>query len=317
MKATPTKATEVIWSSGARFGHYEILAPLGKGGMAEVVRARTLDGPWAGTEVAIKRLLPQLARAPEYVELFAKEAELSIALRHPNIVQTVDVGSIGNVAYMAMEWVDGRDLGQVLRRCRKQGIWLPIDFAVYLTRVLLDALEYAHRAESASGTPLHLVHCDVSPSNVFISRVGEVKLGDFGVARVRVKSGVRDAVVAGKPYYLSPEATAGEVTHGVDLWATAVVLFELLALERPFQGADPTQVFNAIRSGKRARVREKRPEVSPGLEAVLERALAQDARKRFATAADFSAALEPHHDERIGTPLAIAALVRGLFGKAG
>ena len=122
----------VLWSSGARFGHYEILAPLGKGGMAEVVRGRTLDGPWAGTEVAIKRLLPQLARAPEYVQLFAREAELSIALRHPNIVQTLDVGSIGGVHYLAMEWVDGRDLGQVLRRCRKQNIALPIDFAVYL-----------------------------------------------------------------------------------------------------------------------------------------------------------------------------------------
>ena len=241
----------VLWSSGARFGHYEILAPLGKGGMAEVVRGRTLDGPWAGTEVAIKRLLPQLARAPEYVQLFAREAELSIALRHPNIVQTLDVGSIGGVHYLAMEWVDGRDLGQVLRRCRKQHIALPIDFAVYLARVLLEALDYAHRAENASGAPLHLVHCDVSPSNVFISRVGEVKLGDFGVARVRVKSGVRDAVIAGKPYYLSPEATAGEVTQAVDLWATAVVLFELLTNERPFQGANPSEVFGAIRAGRR------------------------------------------------------------------
>jgi serine/threonine-protein kinase len=147
--------------------------------------------------------------------------------------------------------------------------------------------------------------------------VGEVKLGDFGVARVRVKSGVRDAVVAGKPYYLSPEATAGEVTQGVDLWATAVVLCELLALERPFQGADPAAVFAAIRSGRRARLRDKRKEVSPGLEAVVDRALSLDPRQRFQTAAEFAAALEPHHDERVGTPLAIAALVRGLFGKAG
>jgi eukaryotic-like serine/threonine-protein kinase len=306
----------VLWSSGARFGHYEILAPLGKGGMAEVVRGRTLDGPWAGTEVAIKRLLPQLARAPEYVQLFAKEAELSIALRHPNIVQTLDVGAIGDVAYLAMEWVDGRDLGQVLRRCRKQGIALPIDFAVYLARVLLEALEYAHRAENASGAPLHLVHCDVSPSNVFISRVGEVKLGDFGVARVRVKSGVRDAVIAGKPYYLSPEATAGEVTQAVDLWATAVVLFELLTLERPFQGNSPQEVFSAIRAGRRAGVRARRPEVTAGLEAVVDRALAADPQVRFPTAAAFAEALEPHCDERIGTPLAIAALVRGLFGTA-
>jgi serine/threonine-protein kinase len=307
----------VLWSSGARFGHYEILAPLGKGGMAEVVRGRTLDGPWAGTEVAIKRLLPQLARAPEYVQLFAREAELSIALRHPNIVQTLDVGSIGGVHYLAMEWVDGRDLGQVLRRCRKQHIALPIDFAVYLARVLLEALDYAHRAENASGAPLHLVHCDVSPSNVFISRVGEVKLGDFGVARVRVKSGVRDAVIAGKPYYLSPEATAGEVTQAVDLWATAVVLFELLTNERPFQGANPSEVFGAIRAGRRKGVRERRPEVTAGLEVVVDRALAADPRRRFQTAAEFAAALEPHCDERIGTPLAIAALVRGLFGSTG
>jgi serine/threonine-protein kinase len=161
------------------------------------------------------------------------------------------------------------------------------------------------------------VHCDVSPSNVFISRVGEVKLGDFGVARVRVKSGVRDAVIAGKPYYLSPEATAGEVTHAVDLWATAVVLFELLTLERPFQGNSPQEVFAAIRAGRRAGVRTRRPEVTAGLEAVVDRALAADPRVRFPTAAAFAEALEPHCDERIGTPLAIAALVRGLFGTAG
>lgn len=307
----------VLWSSGARFGNYEILAPLGKGGMAEVFRARTLEGPWAGSLVAIKRLLPQLARAPEYVQLFAREAELSIALRHPNIVQTLDVGATKGVAYLAMEWVDGRDLGQVLRRCRKQGIALPLDFAVYLTRVLLEALDYAHRAESGSGTPLQLVHCDVSPSNIFISRVGEVKLGDFGVARVRVKSGARDAVIAGKPYYLSPEATAGEVTQAVDLWATAVVLFELLTLERPFQGGSPGEVFGAIRAGRRARVRDRRAEVSAELEAVVDRGLGPNARERFPTAAAFAAALEPHCDERIGTPLAIAALVRGLFGAAG
>src|SRR4030095_11032371 len=226
----------------------------------------------------------------------------SSALRHPNIVQTLEVVAIGGVAYLAMEWVDGRDLGQVLRRCRKQGIALPIDFAVYLARVLLEALDYAHRAESASGTPLHLVHCDVSPSNVFISRVGEVKLGDFGVARVRVKSGVRDAVIAGKPYYLSPEATAGEATQAVDLWATAVVLFGLLTLERPFQGSNRQEVFGAIRAGRRTGVRECRPEVTGGLETVVDRALSGDPRMRFPTAAEFAAALEPHCDERIGTP---------------
>ena len=250
--------------------------------------------------MAIKRLLPQLARAPEYVQLFAREAELSIALRHPNIVQTLDVGAIGGVAYLAMEWVDGRDLGQVLRRCRKQGrspcrstsrcTWRGCCSRRWSTRT-------APRTRAA--TPLHLVHCDVSPSNVFISRVGEVKLGDFGVARVRVKSGVRDAVIAGKPYYLSPEATAGEVTQAVDLWATAVVLFELLDARAPVPGLEPAEVFAAIRAGRRSGVRQRRPEVSAGLEAVVDRALAADPRRRFPTAAEFAAALEPHCDERM------------------
>jgi serine/threonine-protein kinase len=103
----------------------------------------------------------------------------------------------------------------------------------------------------------------------------------------------------------------------VDLWATAVVLFELLTLERPFQGNNPQEVFSAIRAARRARVRDRRPEVTAGLEAVVDRALAPDPRARFPTAGEFAAALEPHCDERIGTPLAIAALVRGLFGNAG
>ena len=107
------------------------------------------------------------------------------------------------------------------------------------------------------------------------------------------------------------------MTQAVDLWATAVVLFELLTLERPFQGSNPPEVFGAIRAGRRKGVRERRPEVTGGLEAVVDRALAADPRVRFPTAAEFAAALEPHCDERIGTPLAIAALVRGLFGAAG
>ncbi len=235
----------------------------------------------------------------------------------PNIVQTLDVGAIGDVAYLAMEWVDGRDLGQVLRRCRKQGIALPIDFAVYLARVLLEALDYAHRAESASGAPLQLVHCDVSPSNVFISRVGEVKLGDFGVARVRVKSGVRDAVIAGKPYYLSPEATAGEVTQAVDLWATAVVLFELLTLERPFQGSSPAEVFAAIRSGRRASVRERRPEVTCRARAGggprARRRFARPVPDRGGLRGGARAALRRAHRDAAGHRRAGA----GLFGNAG
>jgi serine/threonine-protein kinase len=301
------------WHPGRIFGQYEVVAPLGRGGMAEVVRARTLDGPWAGQQVALKRLLPELAQVSTYVQRFAREGELATSLQSPNIVQTLEVGLFEGICFIVMEWVDGRDLAQVLRKCRQRHIPVPVDFAVYLTHVLLGALDYAHHARSPKGEPLGLVHCDVSPSNVFISRGGEVKLGDFGIARVRSVGG-RDAQLAGKPYYLAPEVLQGEVHQAADLWAVAVMLYELLTLQRPFAGRDPESVFAAIEAGRWRPLAEARPEAGAALDAAMRRALDPDPARRFVSAAEFAAALEPLYDERVGTPLAIAALVRGLFG---
>lgn len=298
------------------FGNYEILSLLGKGGMAEVFRARCLAGPREGWSVAIKRLLPALAQDPEYIDLFTSEADLSRFLDHPNIVKVLEVGVRQDIYFMVMELVDGRDLGQILRRCKQRGIPLPLDFAVYLGKVLFDALAYAHEAKDPSGRPLRIIHCDVSPSNLFISRTGEIKLGDFGVARGRQ---IRDEGndVLGKPYYVSPEMLQGEVSAQADLWAATVSLYELLTLERPFTGSTPKEVYAAIKARKWKRPRELRPEVSPALEQIIERGFAADPTKRFPTAAAFAQALTPHFNDQIGTPLAIAAVVRGLFGVEG
>lgn len=295
-----------------RFGDYEILSKLGKGGMAEVLRARAVAGPREGWPVAIKRLLPSLAADPHYVQLFSSEADLAKNLDHPNIVKVLETGVQDNVHFMVMELVDGRDLGQILRRCKERGIPLPIDFAVYLAKVLLESLAYAHAVTGPTGAPLGIVHCDVSPSNLFISRTGEIKLGDFGIARARTVA--MDPELMGKPYYLSPEILAGEVAVDADLWAATVVLYELLTLERPFIGTNPDEVFAAIRSRRYRPVRKLRPEVSPSLAVIIDKAFAVDRTKRFRSAAAFAEALEPHYDEKIGTPLAIAAVVRGLFG---
>lgn len=296
-----------------RFGNYEILAMIGRGGMAEVYRARVLSGPRENWLVAIKRLLPELARDPSYVERFAGEADLTRFLDHPNIVKVYEVGVHDDVYFMAMELVDGRDLGQILRRCKQRGIPLPIDFAVYLAKTLLDALDYAHQAIDPNGRPLGLVHCDISPSNLFISRTGEIKLGDFGVARARTAVAAEQEVM-GKPYYLSPEAIAGKISLHADLWAATVSLYELLTLERPFTGKSQHEVCGAIEARRHRKVRELRPEISPELETVVERGFAVDPAERFQSAAEFAHALEPHFDPNIGTPLAIAAVVRGLFG---
>ena len=296
------------------FGQYEILSVLGKGGMAEVYRARVLSGPREGWTVALKRLLPALTADAESVTLFAREARLSKQLHHPNIVTVLDAGELEGIYFIVMDLVDGRDLGQILRRCKVRGIPLPLDFAVYLGKVLLEALAYAHTATGASGEPLGIVHCDVSPSNLFISRVGEIKLGDFGVSRVLVDGKLQEGEVLGKPYYLSPESLRGEVSPEADLWAATVVLYELLTLERPFTGATPEEVFQAIRSGTYRPLRELRPEVPEALEDVVRRAFSARIDDRFPSAESFAHALAPHYDERVGTPLAIAAVVRGLFG---
>ena len=298
----------------SRIGTYEVLRPLGKGGMAEVFKVRALAGKAEGREFALKRLLPELEGDPESVGLFKAEADLSRFLVHPNIVQTYDVGQAGTESFILMEYIDGRDVGQIIKKCRQKKVFWPVDFALYLTRVLLDALGYAHLAKDEHGQPLGVIHCDVSPSNFFVSRTGDLRLGDFGVARSFIETG--SDTVLGKPYYLSPEALRGVLTPDVDLWAAAVTLYELLTLQRPFTGKTPPEVFAAIKACDYVPVRRIRPEVPGVVEAILARAFDPDLGMRFRSAAEFASELTPLYDERIGTPLAISAVVRGLFGTA-
>lgn len=292
--------------------NYEILRLLGKGGMAEVFRVRGVKGRFKGRELAMKRLLPALRQDEEAVRLFTAEAELSRHLHHPNIVEVVDVGADGDEIYMVMDFIDGRDVGQILKRCKQKGVFWPIDFALYLARVLCEALDYAHHAKGPTGKPLGVVHCDVSPSNFFVSRTGELVLGDFGVARSLIEVGPDQ--VMGKPFYLSPEALEGHLTSTIDLWAVGVTLYELLTLRRPFVGRSAEEVFAAIRASDYAPVRSIRPEVPAIIEGVIARAFDVDPEMRFRTAREFADELAPLYDERVGTPLAISAVVRGLFG---
>jgi eukaryotic-like serine/threonine-protein kinase len=305
MTASPTDPERI-------FGNYEILSLLGRGGMAEVFRARVLSGPRAEREVALKRLLPTLAADPVYVDQFTSEADVSRLLDHPNVVHVLEVGVLEEVYFIVMDLVDGRDLGQILRKCRQAGIHLPVDFAVFLARVLLDALAYAHEVRGPEGRPLEIVHCDVSPSNLFISRNGEIKLGDFGVARTCLSSG--SAALLAKPYYVSPEVLEGIVTPDADLWSATVTLYELITLERPFAGETPDDVFDAVRAGRYLPPSAVRPEIPPALDGIVAKGFAKHVHQRFRSAREFVGALEPLYDERVGNPMAIAAVVRGLFG---
>lgn len=293
-------------------GNYEIIKLLGKGGMAEVFRVKATGGRYAGRELALKRLLPNLRQDPEAVRMFTAEAELSHHLHHPNIVEVLDVGHDADDIFIVMDFIDGRDVAQIIKRCRQKKVPWPIDFALYLARALLDALDYAHHAAGPTGKPLNIIHCDVSPSNFFVSRTGELVLGDFGVARSFIEVGPDQ--VMGKPYYLSPEAVSGHLDATIDLWAVGVTLYELLTLQRPFLGKTPQEVFRAIQASDYVPVRELRPDAPAKVEGLIARAFDPDPAMRFLTAKDFAEELAPLYDERVGTPLAVSSVVRGLFG---
>lgn len=293
-------------------GRFQLLSRLGRGGNAEVFRARMRQGPLAGEDVALKRVRPERVRAPEAREQLLHEAELARCLEHPHIVGFREYGELADGPYLALELVDGTDLGRVLAQCRRRRIELPIDLSVMMVRHVLEALAYAHAATNSKGRPLAVVHCDVSPHNVLLSRGGEVKLADFGVARSRAGMAV-DLRRVGKQHYRSPELLAGEVSVAVDLWAAAVLLYELLSLASPFPEGTAEEVEASIRGLRVTPVRMLAPEVSDSLALVLDRALAPHPSQRFSSAEQFARALAALSDDRVATPLAVAAVVRGLM----
>ena len=296
-----------------RFGNYDILSLVGRGGMAEVYRARAVAGPHEGRELALKRLMPQHNDDLAYVDLFTGEADLGRWLEHPNLVRIVDAGVIDDIYFIGMEYVDGRDLASILYRCQELRVVLPVEFAVYIANCILEGLAYAHAAFSPTGKHLRLVHCDVTPSNVFISREGEIKLGDFGVARARAVVG--DGQSYGKPSYLAPEQIEGaEVDPRVDLWAVAVILYEMLAGRRPFRGESPERIAQEILRARPPNLCQIRPEVPVGLQEVLEAAFQRDPEARYQTAEWFIEALEPFTRPEVGNAQGISSVVKGLFG---
>jgi eukaryotic-like serine/threonine-protein kinase len=311
---------------------YAVESLLGRGGMAEVFRARALRGPHAGHTVAVKRLLPSLARDAEYVALFRQEAELTRRLHHPAIVSVLEAGVAGGIPFIAMEYVDGRNLREILVQCAARGILLPVDFAAYVAHVIAEALAHAHEGWDEGGRLLGIVHNDVSPSNVFISRLGEIKLGDFGVARLLPGSpqaashpGLGLAAVEttgpgafGKVQYLAPELLrGGRPTAASDLFALGAVFYELLTNQRAFPGRDADEVGQRILAPERPAPSTLRPEVPVTLDALVLACLQREPGRRVATASAFAQDVQASYDPAVGTPLAIAAVVRGLFGVAG
>jgi hypothetical protein len=302
----------------ARFGKYELLERIAAGGMAEVFLARSFGVEGFERRLVIKRILPGLAGSARFVSMFVSEAKISAMLSHPNIVQIYDLGREGEDYYIAMEHIAGRDLTRLWRRLHAQGRRMPVGLAVSIAASAARALAYAHSRADSEGVPLQIVHRDVSPHNVIVSYQGEVKLVDFGIARLMPEGGVEDpdAPGGGKFAYMSPEQAGGEaVDHRSDLFSLGVVLYELVTNQRLFDGADLSEKLRRVRGAEVPDPELVDPSLPPRLCALLRRLLSHDPDDRPASAEALEEELRAvlyQLGER-GDAAALGELMRALF----
>lgn len=306
-----------------RFGKYQILERIAAGGMAEIFRAR-VDGIGGFQRTfAIKRILPHLTKNQDFVAMLVEEAKIAGLLSHANIVQILELGNVDDHYFIAMEYVNGRDLAAILGRCREKGITLPVPHAAFVVIEMLKALEYAHNRQVMRGgrtVPLNIVHRDISPANVLVSFHGEVKLTDFGIAKASVKAlETMSGVIKGRFDYMSPEQARGDqVDQRADLYAVGVVLYELLTGRHPFRQKGEAATLDAIRKGIFELPSSVNPDVPPSLDQVVLRALAPDINERYQTAGQLKEALDRffHDSGFIFSASTLAAFTRGLFPEA-
>lgn len=217
--------------------------------MGEVFLARVEGAAGFEKQVVIKKILPHLAERPDFVQRFVDEGKLLVKLKHASIAQVLDLGEYEGGIFLAMEYVDGRDLRQLMQLARTAGVELPLEVAVHVMVRVLEALDFAHRAEDDDGEHLGIIHRDVSPSNVMISKSGEVKLLDFGIARARDRLSLSvSGAIQGKFSYMSPQQAAGaDLDHRSDQFSAGVMAWELLTGARPFDGQSDLQTLDRIR----------------------------------------------------------------------
>ncbi len=279
------------------FGRYRLLERIGQGGMAEVFKAKSFGVEGFEKVLVIKRILPELARSQEFVDMFIHEAKLAVRLSHANIVQVFDLGIApgGEILgtrqpdayYMAMEYVPGFDLATLIARCRRQQVQLPLEMCAFIAAEIAKGLDHAHRRRDEQMRPLGIVHRDVSPQNALLSLEGEVKVTDFGIAKARgalekVEEDTRARQLHGKFGYMSPEQARGEpVDARSDLFSLGVVLYECIAGVNPFSAPTTFETLRRVQACEYPPVELLRPETPPELLAIVKTALAKERSERY------------------------------------
>ncbi|WP_437912925.1 serine/threonine-protein kinase [Sorangium sp. So ce302] len=301
-----------------QIGRYTLFDHIGQGGMADLYLARVRTDLGAARLVAIKEVAPRFAHDPRFVEMLASEARLAAGLRHASIVQVEDLCREDGSLFIAMEYVEGLDLRELLRRCARQKVKFPVAFSLLIIAEALQALAYAHRKG--------VVHRDVSPSNVLLSFEGEIKLCDFGIARAHERCGAMDEALQGKAGYMSPEQARGEALDArSDVFAAGILLWELLAGRRMYSASPGAALSKEAARGdllELARRASIPPLVERGLpdeaalHAIVARALAVAPDERYPSAAAMLQDIAAYAAaaELTASPLRFGAWLRDNFG---
>ncbi|MCB9792647.1 MAG: serine/threonine protein kinase [Alphaproteobacteria bacterium] len=275
------------------FGKYYLVDKVATGGMAEIFRAKTFSTAGFEKLQVIKRILSHLSDNEEFVSMFIDEAKISVSLQHANLVQIYDFGKIRDNYFIAMEWIDGKDVKQVLRKLAMKRRLMPEEFAVFIAHEVCKALDYAHKKTNLQGEPLGIIHRDMSPSNVLVSYSGEVKVADFGIAKAEMSTyDTKDGVLKGKFEYMSPEQARGDdISQQSDLFSVGIILYEMLTGKRLFRTDNEIKTLEKIKAVDIGPPSTLNPNVPKRLDDLVMKALTADLNERYADARAFQQAL--------------------------
>lgn len=272
------------------FGKYILLEKLAVGGMAEIYLARNSGAGGVSKFVAIKRILPQFTEQTEFIDMFKDEAKIAVNLAHANVVSIYEFGIEKEAFFLAMDYIEGRNLRQILNKMKKSSLAFSVEQVLYIIKEVAGGLDHAHRCIDANtGKPLNIIHRDMSPQNVMVSFEGEVKIVDFGIAKAETQlETTRAGTLKGKFGYMSPEQAEGlAVDLRTDVFALGIVLWELLANDRLFVANNEVNTLRKIRDCQIPSLRKINPNIAPELERIVGKALAKDRNLRYQTAAAF------------------------------
>ncbi len=275
-----------------QFGKYLLLDRINVGGMAEVFKAKAFGVEGFERLVAVKRILPNIAEDEEFITMFIDEAKIAVQLSHANIAQIFDLGKADDAFFIALEFVQGKDLRSIFDRCKQKPVdgstAMPLAQACFIIMKACEGLDYAHNKKDANGEELQLVHRDVSPQNILISYEGEVKLIDFGIAKAAGKaSKTQQGILKGKFGYMSPEQVRGlPLDRRSDIFAVGIVLYELLTAERLFVGESDFSTLEKVRNVEILPPSTYNRRIPEELERIVLKALAKDVEDRYQNAID-------------------------------